>query len=186
MHSPVLTFLSLGMALKLTLGLASPAVAGSIETWSTIPIAHPPSVTDIKCPDCTAKETVKLSTYTVPTLDDGQQKLQLLPRDGKQALVRTEAFMGGSPVTYVSLNPVFVETEQKALAGDPALPSPVVSTGDGVDLEATTSAVGQGSGLTQPLPSAVPPAEPAPDASKASTPPDFSGLELRPTHSRLP
>ena len=153
----------------LIVAAASPAAASSIENLSTIPIANPTSVVQIRCASCVEKHRiVKDPTYTVPELSGGEQRLELKERDGKPALMRTEAWMGGSPVTFISVNPVFIDNERSAIAG--RLGAPV--KGDGVDMQATTSAVNSGA-----------PADPAPTkpvAEDVATPPDFPGLELRP------
>ncbi len=107
MYSHLLTILALATA--------SPAAASSIENLSTIPIANPESVVEIRCGDCVGHETIEEPTYKVPELHGSTQRLELQDRNGKPALMRTEAFMGGSPVTFVSLNPVFIDSEKAPL-----------------------------------------------------------------------
>lgn len=164
MYSHLLTILALAAA--------SPAAASSIENLSTIPIANPESVVEIRCGDCVGHETIEEPTYKVPELHGSTQRLELQDRNGKPALMRTEAFMGGSPVTFVSLNPVFIDSEKSAIAVRSGAPA----KGDGVDMQATTSAVGTGTGTAvDPAPVKALPAD-------ETSPPDFSGLELRPGH----
>jgi hypothetical protein len=157
----------------------SPAAASSVELHSTIPIANPPSIRFVTCSTCTGSSEPSMKpTYTVPELAGKTQMQELTERNGKKALVRTEALMGGSPVTFVSLSPVWIETEQAILAGRGG--SPV--KGDGVDLQATTSAVGQPvatPATIQPTAAELTPADPV-----AASPivPDFSGVGMRPGH----
>ncbi|MCY1664479.1 plant virulence effector HPE1-like domain-containing protein [Rhizobium sp. SL86] len=163
MYSQLLTIL--------TLAAASPAAASSIDHLSTIPIANPESVVQIRCAACVEEHhAIKEPTYKVPELPGGEQRLELKERGGKPALMRTEAWMGGSPVTFVSLNPVFIDNERSAIAGRQGAPM----KGDGVDMQATTSAVS-----SEPV---VDPASAKPVAADVATPPDFPGLELRPSH----
>jgi hypothetical protein len=148
---------------------ASPAAASSIETLSTIPLSNPKSVTNIHCTACVEhQKAAKPKTYNVPSLPDGQQRLVVGVRNGKPALMRTEAWMGGSPVTFVSVNPAFIENEQNAIAGRTGAPL----RSDGVDLQATTSAV--------PPTKTIDPASVAPIEASTGAP-DFSGIELRPS-----
>ncbi len=149
---------------------AGPAAASSIETMSTIPLSNSASVTVIQCAACPqTHQPLRQPGYTVPTLANGDQRFEIRERGGKPALMRTEAWMGGSPVTFVSLNPVFIDGEQNTIAkSNGATPK-----GDGVDLQATTSAV-----ANEP---AVVPAS-APPAGTGASAPDFSSFELRPGH----
>ncbi|WP_165215032.1 plant virulence effector HPE1-like domain-containing protein [Affinirhizobium pseudoryzae] len=163
MYSQLLTIL--------VLAAASPAAASSIEKLSTIPIANPESVVEIRCAACDEiPRTIKEPTYKVPELQGEEQRLELQVRNGKPALLRTEALMGGSPVTFVSLNPVFIENERSAIAGRSGAPM----KGDGVDMQATTSAVSSETAADPALPKLLP--------ADAAPPPDFSGLDLRPGH----
>ena len=151
---------------------ASPAAASSVERWSTIPIANPPSITTMTCTACAPSTApAQPEGESLPSLAQGEQRLSVEDRNGTPTLVRTEAWMGGSPVTFVSVNPVWVETEKGVLAGRDGTPA----KGDGVDLQATTSAVAPAAAATE----ASEPARIAPVADTSA--PNFSTYELRPT-----
>ncbi|WP_137132355.1 plant virulence effector HPE1-like domain-containing protein [Rhizobium sp. FY34] len=158
-------------ALAASTAAAAPAAASSILRMSATPLATSPSVKDIICTTCEEHTAAPVKpSYIVPELANGTQLNELKQRNGKTALMRTEAWMGGSPVTFVSLSPVWIETEQSVLAGRTA-PS---NRGDGVDMQATTSAVapvGETGTAAAPAAAELTPVEP-----------DFSGMELRPSH----
>lgn len=146
------------------------AEQSSFAYLSGKPLADAPSVLKIACAACgTASPKTSRSTYHVPSLDNGQNRVALSERNGKPAVTQTGNWMGGSPVLYVSLNPVWVEQEQQMMLSRTATPA----KSDGVDLNATTSAV-----ASEPA---------APVSAAASSPamepvmPDFSKFELRPT-----
>jgi hypothetical protein len=174
MYSHVLLLAALAASSLTT----SPAGASSVEMRSTIPIANAPSMRFMTCTTCASRpRQAKRPSYSVPDLAGKTQVLELTERDGKKALVRTDALMGGSPVTFVSLSPVWIETEQNILASRNGAPS----KGDGVDLQATTSAVSppaQTPAAVQPVAAELLPAEPV-LAAPAS--PDFRGLDMRPS-----
>lgn len=145
------------------------ADASSISVLSGKPIANSPSVTLIACAGCDAKRPrLKKSDYIVPSIDIGHERVTLGEIDGKPAITRTENFMGGSPVRFVSLSPIWVEREQQLMLSRSVSPS----RSDGVDVQATTSAV-SADGTAKPA-AIVPVEQPAI--------PDFSKFELRPTH----
>jgi hypothetical protein len=92
--------------------LAAPAFAGSIE-----PVAgassEGSSISAIRCDDCPAlKPKAKSATYHVDAIDPGTQKVEIREENGERKIFRTEAWMGGSPVLFVSKAPV--ETQQAA------------------------------------------------------------------------
>jgi hypothetical protein len=145
---------------------ATPAAAASIEAMSTVPAAQSTSIVTLGCLSCKAAEKPRLAVTTPSALAPGQQILTLQERHGKPVLLRTEAWMGGSPVTFVSLNPVWIDREEQAIVlrampsgrTDPATPADALDTG-------TTAAV---------------PPQPA-TRTAPSSPPDFSGVALRPS-----
>jgi len=75
----------------------------------------------------------------VPTLEAGTQSVVVRNIDGQKRVVRTEAWMGGSPVTFVS-KPT---PEALAAAGEPV---------DGIDMTARTAAVSNSSAPREPAP----------------------------------
>src|SRR5262245_2605803 len=85
--------------------LASPVLASSIE-----PVASggpgQGSVKTISCAECPAlKEEEKASTYVVPEIEPGTQKVEIREVDGERKMFRSEAWFGGSPVVFVSKAP---------------------------------------------------------------------------------
>lgn len=134
------------------------------------PLADAPSVLSVVCTDCDRFSSAdSQSTYHIPSLDNGHERVTLSERNGKPAVTRTGNWMGGSPVRYVSLNPVWVEQEQQMMLTRSATPT----KDDGVDLKATTSAVSNDHANTVSATATSAPMEPVM--------PDFSKFELRPT-----
>ena len=147
---------------------AGSADASSISVLSGKPVLNAPSVIQIACADCNGKRPRSdKSTYIVPSLDAGHERVTISAIAGKPAVTRTENFMGGSPVRFVSVNPMWVEREQQLMLSRTVSPT----RNDGVDLNATTSAV---SADATSKPAMASPMEPA-------AMPDFSKFELRPS-----
>ncbi|MDO3440992.1 plant virulence effector HPE1-like domain-containing protein [Agrobacterium sp. V1] len=101
--------------------------------------------------DCTDCEPVKDKTtaqgYAIPSIEPGTQHTEMREVDGKRTLIRTEAWLGGAPVTFVSTNPAWMpETSSSAIAtyddAEPvAHPQETVSTPAGIDVTTTTAGV---------------------------------------------
>ncbi|MCQ4631926.1 hypothetical protein GB927_017885 [Shinella sp. CPCC 100929] len=97
--------------------LAAPAFAGSIEPLASA-TADGTSVATIRCEDCPAlKPKAKSATYHVDAIEPGTQKVEIREQNGERKMFRTEAWMGGSPVLFVSKAPA--ETVQAADAETP-------------------------------------------------------------------
>lgn len=144
------------------------ADTSSISFLSGQPIANAPSVTRIACAACDAKRSrISKSTYVVPSIGAGHEQVTISEIAGKPAVTRTENLMGGSPVRFVSLSPIWVEREQQLMLSRAVSPS----RSDGVDIKATTSAV---SADAAQKPVVVTPVD-------QPTMPDFSKFELRPS-----
>ena len=87
--------------------LAAPAFAGSIEPAADTTTAG--SIKTISCPSCPAlKPKFKASTYHVDAIAPGTQKVEIREVNGERKIFRTEAWMGGSPVLFVSKAPAEV------------------------------------------------------------------------------
>ncbi|RWX77174.1 hypothetical protein EPK99_16125 [Neorhizobium lilium] len=139
------------MRLVLTIAFAAAsgsAFSASITTLSGTP-ANVPSIIQQHCTDCPAPTPkVDRSTYHVPSLASGTQTTEIRDIKGEKKIVRTEAWLGGSPVIYISKLPDW-EKDDTALAGvrppagrlDEKSLDKVASPADGIDLNATTSAV---------------------------------------------
>lgn len=146
--------------------VSGPAIAGSIETIVPAPDTGR-SIVKVTCDTCPPpKSKEEISGYRVPSLTAGTQQVEIRDVDGKKTLVRTEAWMGGSPVNYVSSSPMWLDDKGTALAG-----AKRPEGGDGIDLSAQTSAVG------------ISDAKPviAASAGSITDPPplDVSGFQLR-------
>ncbi|MCT7663055.1 plant virulence effector HPE1-like domain-containing protein [Shinella kummerowiae] len=117
--------------------LAAPAFAGSIEPVDTAASAGS-SIEAISCNDCPPlKPKRELSTYHVDDIAPGTQKVEIREADGERKIFRTEAWMGGSPVLFVSKAPV--ETTQAAEVEKPVEENATAT--ETVDASAKTSAV---------------------------------------------
>ncbi|MBY5622842.1 plant virulence effector HPE1-like domain-containing protein [Rhizobium leguminosarum] len=120
----------LGAAILL---MAGSAMASSIEVvGKTAPSAEGSIVTEscAHCPPLQAELTKR--DYTVPELKPGVlQASEIRDVGGEKKIYRTEGWMGGSPVVFVSK-----ATPEAMLAAAPSTP-PV----DGIDMNATTAAV---------------------------------------------
>lgn len=91
--------------------LAGPALAGSIEPVTGATAAD--SISTITCEACPAlKPKPVAETYHVDAIAPGTQKVDIREENGERKLFRTEAWMGGSPVVFVSKAPA--ETTQAA------------------------------------------------------------------------
>ncbi|MGF0537067.1 plant virulence effector HPE1-like domain-containing protein [Agrobacterium sp. ES01] len=144
--------------------IAGPTLASSIEIVKTPDVPNN-SVTTISCADCPPlKPKEKRLSYIVPELKTGTQRTVAIDVDGEKKLVRTEAWMGGSPVVFV----------HKAAGWTSGANGLAVAIADGsVDRNATTAAVDDASG-----------AEPAMASMMGRTPPmhagpDVGGFDLR-------
>jgi hypothetical protein len=89
---------------------------GASESFVTMTCAH--------CPPL--KPVEDKSGYKVPVLKDGVQSVAVMEIDGEKKIVRTDAWMGGSPVVHVSKVPAWMTTEQLQA---------VVDTGNGKTIE---------------------------------------------------
>lgn len=111
-------------------GLAQSAEAGTSSIAQiTTSSGKTPSVRMITCTTCPSAETKKAEAR--PTLEAGTQKIELRTVNGKQQLVRTEAWLGGSPVVFINKQAGWLDNGS-LLAG---------LTNDGVDTTTETAAV---------------------------------------------
>jgi hypothetical protein len=98
---------------------AAPAFAGSIEPIAT-GSSTGGSISAIRCDDCPAlRPKAKIATYHVDALAPGTQKIEVREANGERKIFRTEAWMGGSPVLFVSKAPE-EEAQKSAEAVKPA------------------------------------------------------------------
>ncbi len=96
MRALLFTFVSLASA-----GVAS---ASSIENVTAAPTDNG-SIAHFSCPDCTAPVVAKKNLYVVPEIAEGTERTELKEINGEMKVVRTEAWLGGSPVVFISKAP---------------------------------------------------------------------------------
>ncbi|WP_457582469.1 plant virulence effector HPE1-like domain-containing protein [Ensifer canadensis] len=60
------------------------------------------SVATVSCAQCPPLQIKKKVTYVVPEIEKGSEKVELKQINGEMRLVRTEAWLGGSPVVFIS------------------------------------------------------------------------------------
>ncbi|MDL2410286.1 plant virulence effector HPE1-like domain-containing protein [Rhizobium calliandrae] len=128
-------FLTLAFALA-----GSSAMASSIQPIDSRTETGAGSIIDKVCTDCPAlKPQMVKKDYVVPELTPGTQSIIVRDIDGQRKVVRTEAWMGGSPVVFIS-KPT---PEALAAADAPA---------DGIDMTAKTAALPESAKTKPPLP----------------------------------
>jgi hypothetical protein len=129
---------------------ASTAQAQSLVPLTTKTHASSSSMVTKLCDRCPAPvvKAEKEGSYKVPVLKDGVQSVAIVEIDGKKKIVRTEAWMGGSPVVYVSNVPewMVVDTLQADidLGQDESVEAEVQAVsqqGEPIDFGAKTGAV---------------------------------------------
>lgn len=135
------------LVLTTVLVLTSGTAFGSSITQLSGSPGAVPSVVIKHCDHCpTPAAAPDRSSYRVPSLPPGTQRTEVREIDGEKKLVRTEAWLGGSPVTYVSRLQDW-EMNSAVAGGEPGgpdvLPPHPQAAGipDGIDADATTSAV---------------------------------------------
>ncbi|WP_052183150.1 plant virulence effector HPE1-like domain-containing protein [Rhizobium sp. YS-1r] len=161
------------MHLVLTTALVLASGAAFASSITTISGANPSgaSIVEKRCTDCPVpKPRANESTYKVPELANGIQKTEIIDINGEKKLVRTEAWFGGSPVIYISKLPDWMATDSAIAELHPTTDGSTetgLATLDGIDLDATTSAVAT-DGTIEPV-----------QASAVSVAAAFNELELR-------
>ncbi|CZT34396.1 plant virulence effector HPE1-like domain-containing protein [Rhizobium sp. 9140] len=188
-------FLLAGLAFASAIPALTPssALASSIEYVRTPPVSAP-SVTVLHCKDCPAlKPDVRAVTYVVPDLAPGTDRTEVKDINGEMKLVRAEAWLGGSPVTFISK----ASDEQIRIArGEPAIPPlTILATAEGdagggaaaatsmnvaVDATATTASLSPATAVS--IASASVASSPLADhaaATAESTSHDFDGQSLQ-------
>ncbi|OWV92313.1 hypothetical protein ATY78_01905 [Rhizobium sp. R635] len=120
----------LGAAILL---MAGSAMASSIEVIGAAPPRADGSILTESCANCPPLQAdVTKKDYTVPELKPGAvQASEIRDVGGEKKIYRTEGWMGGSPVLFVSK-----ATPEAVAAAEPSAPS-----ADGIDMNAKTAAV---------------------------------------------
>ncbi|MDQ0559544.1 hypothetical protein QO004_001322 [Rhizobium mesoamericanum] len=141
---------------------AGSAFASSIEVVGKDARTNGGSISLESCQSCPPLETVeRKKDYTVPTLAPGSlQSSEIRDVNGEKKLYRTEGWMGGSPIVFVT----------KAAA---ASMTAVTQPADNIDRASTTAAVIGGD--VKPVAAGV-----AAVVTEQTSPLDVSKFELRP------
>ncbi len=122
---------------------AGTAAASSIENVASGKAVNS-SVATIQCPQCPPLQPKKSSSYVVPTLEPGTDRVEFKEFDGEIKSVRTEAWLGGSPVVFVTkasdeaIKAAAMKADPVALAHAPN----ATSLSPAVDETVKTSALG--------------------------------------------
>lgn len=139
--------------------LGAPALASSIEPVTASGKGQG-SIETISCADCPAlKETEVRETYFVPDIEPGTQRVEIREVDGERKAFRSEAWLGGSPVVFVTKAPEdaddTVQDDMAAAATDTVDPEATTGALDAsaADLAVTATASGQEPGSRELDPS---------------------------------
>lgn len=124
------------------------AMASSIEYVNGAHTSNG-SFVRLDCAGCQpVKDKAAPEGYAIPSIEPGTQHTEMREVEGKRTLVRTEAWLGGAPVTFVSTNPAWMQAETPSTAiatygeGEAvAHPEETASTPAGIDVTTTTAAV---------------------------------------------
>jgi hypothetical protein len=84
-----------------SLAAASTAGASSLENVISGEKVNS-SISQLSCGQCPPPVVQKKSSYTVPDVAPGTDRVELKEINGEMKLVRTEAWLGGSPVVFIS------------------------------------------------------------------------------------
>jgi hypothetical protein len=80
---------------------AASAHASSIEAIAT-GSGKAPSITPMPCIGCPPPVVKKSTSYIVPEVAPGTEHVEIREINGEKRLLRTEAWLGGSPIVFVS------------------------------------------------------------------------------------
>ncbi|ATN33297.1 hypothetical protein ACO34A_05700 [Rhizobium sp. ACO-34A] len=112
---------------------AAPAYASSIEVVGPQAVRGN-SIVVMSCADCPApQEAPAKRSYVVPQVAKGKQAAEIIEVNGEKKLKRTEAWMGGSPVVFMSKAEGWTTDGSVVAAAGPQE--------DGIDAQATTAAL---------------------------------------------
>jgi hypothetical protein len=89
------------LALGISVLTAAPALASSVDRLVAL-TGDAPSVTVYHCTACPPSVDRRSLSYVVPDLPAGTERTELRKVHGELKIVRAEAWLGGSAVTFVS------------------------------------------------------------------------------------
>lgn len=97
------------------------------------------SISQLSCGQCPPLVVKKKSSYIVPDIAPGTERVELKEINGEMKLVRTEAWLGGSPVVFVNK-----ASDADIKAAQASMPAPVhlatATTGNAFPVEAQATA----------------------------------------------
>ncbi|KQV34153.1 hypothetical protein ASE23_02610 [Rhizobium sp. Root73] len=115
------------------------------------------SISQLSCDQCPPLVVKKKTSYVVPDMVPGTDRVELKEINGEMKLVRTEAWLGGSPVVFISKATdadIKQAQAQKPAAGDlakaatvdaPPVEAQATATLEIVDMAAKTASLDMGS-----------------------------------------
>jgi hypothetical protein len=80
---------------------AGSAFASSVETVTT-GTGENSSIAAVSCASCPPLIVKKKLSYIVPEVANGTERVELKELNGEMKLVRTEAWLGGSPIVFIT------------------------------------------------------------------------------------
>lgn len=93
-------------ATPLVVGAALMPQAGLAGPNQNLPTTEASSLVRVDCSTCPPiKDEAKTGAYVVQELEPGTQKVEIREINGKKKMVRTEAWLGGSPVVFITAMP---------------------------------------------------------------------------------
>jgi hypothetical protein len=125
---------------------AGPAAASSIDNITSGEAVNS-SVATVSCEACPPLQPKKKPSYVVPDLAPGTDRVELKEIHGEVKSVRTEAWLGGSPVIFVNdasddaIRAAGMETSEPALADISSGTLPAAIAEISIDHTAKTAAV---------------------------------------------
>lgn len=125
---------------------AGPAAASSIENVTSGEAVNS-SVATVSCTDCPPLQPKKKPSYVVPELAPGTDRVEIKEIHGAVKSVRTEAWLGGSPVIFVNdasdeaIRAAAMRTGEQAVADSSATTLPLGTAEISIDSTAKTASV---------------------------------------------
>ncbi|WP_018012222.1 plant virulence effector HPE1-like domain-containing protein [Sinorhizobium medicae] len=125
---------------------AGPTAASSIEDVTSGEAVNS-SVATVSCADCPPLQPKKKHSYVVPELAPGTDRVEIKEIHGAVKSVRTEAWLGGSPVIFVNdafneaIRAAAMKTGEQAVADRSATAFPPAISEISIDGTAKTASV---------------------------------------------
>ncbi|WP_275789294.1 plant virulence effector HPE1-like domain-containing protein [Pararhizobium gei] len=120
-----------------SLAAAAPAAASSIEIVASGTLGNG-SIEQLSCSHCPPPVVRKKTGYVVPEVPAGTDRVEFKEINGEMKLVRTEAWLGGSPVVFISkASPEAVEAARSKAAPNTLAAGAATTTP--LEAEATTT-----------------------------------------------